>query len=641
MSEKLQLLIGLLFALSVATALACTDRPTPALDQPPPAPDHEDRQSEVVPVETPRGVGIALIEAGGARTCALTVDRQVICWGGGKDGLQNLRAPLADIERQPREIAKLSVGATEACALTASGRLLCWTHARDATPEARTPLTRLGTFTDVSVGSIYGCGVRTDGSLRCWDGPNPEDRTDAPDGKFLQVATGLRFVCAIRQDGAAACWRPDGAQTPQPPPQPVAALTAGYRHACAITADQRLLCWGSNDLGQTDAPPGQYTAVSAGSFHTCAITTQSALVCWGHNARQQASPPDGAWDALSSGSQHTCALSSDATAHCWGSDLNGQMEFPHGPWIHMDSNRHLLCAVAANGRISCFKAAGESAHHAPAGAWRKIAIGNRMICMLDAWGRADCGGLRRPLESFHWRPYRIDAVLVDLSGAHQRGKDRFYALDEHGHVWGWADGEGFPVRPSPTGQITAVSVGGHLFCFARASGVVDCQQTAKPRSETDASRPTWVAVDVSKSAYIWGVDAGPGSTESIEAPTCAISDTDVLECWDAGGGDGFLRTPQSGYTAVSVGANRACAIARAGNIVCWTRARRMLTFAGDFTAVSVSEDFTCALKRTGGIACWGHHYGGDRTFASWPADHQMHIPGVRLAVGRYERPNAS
>lgn len=100
----------------------------------------------------PESPGYADADAGAGSTCAVTVDGELRCEGGG----------VADAP-SGASWSRVSVGSGGACTLNTSGQITCWGSSNE---EFSTPPS--GAYTDLSVEGDWGCARRTDGALVCW-----------------------------------------------------------------------------------------------------------------------------------------------------------------------------------------------------------------------------------------------------------------------------------------------------------------------------------------------------------------------------------------------------------------------------------------------------------------------------------------
>lgn len=192
---------------------------------------------------------IADIVTGYARSCAVTRDGNVYCWGSGIWGM------LGVIPSDPCDCAKSAV-----------------------------KVPNLENVQSLALGTFFSCALKTDGAVWCW-GSNKEG----------QLGRGTRDARdrwdKLDKDAAAPPARVQGLTN-------IAEIAAGDHHVCALDRTRRKLwCWGSNRHGQfgiLDVPEslvplevplpqelGEVATIVAGGSATCALSTTGALFCWG------------------------------------------------------------------------------------------------------------------------------------------------------------------------------------------------------------------------------------------------------------------------------------------------------------------------------------------------------------------------
>jgi alpha-tubulin suppressor-like RCC1 family protein len=207
--------------------------------------------------ETPAVAGVVDIGGpatalmlGGAHSCALREDGQVVCWGSGNRGQTGL-AHTNHISDDPGETPAsqgvlnlggpalhLASGGAHACALLESGSVRCWGYnaegelgygrvddiGDDEHPSSVGPVQIGGTVEQLSSGYIHTCAIIDDGALRCWgfgsdgalgygntdhvgDDETPAEAGDvAVGGRVVDVATGITHTCALLDTGVVRCW---------------------------------------------------------------------------------------------------------------------------------------------------------------------------------------------------------------------------------------------------------------------------------------------------------------------------------------------------------------------------------------------------------------------------------------------------
>jgi alpha-tubulin suppressor-like RCC1 family protein len=184
------------------------------------------------------GLRFQTISAGVERTCAVTTDAGIACWGldldpvTGADTLSHRHSAPVQLATKLR-FRSVSVGADHVCALTDAGAAFCW-------------------------------GGNADGEL----GNGTTDRSSAP----VAVSGDLTFI----------------------------ALQAGAGFTCGLTPEGLVWCWGRNDRGQLGSAsvPGSTTPVrvetqlhfeslGVGQAHACAVSVEDRAYCWGDNQELQ------------------------------------------------------------------------------------------------------------------------------------------------------------------------------------------------------------------------------------------------------------------------------------------------------------------------------------------------------------------
>jgi alpha-tubulin suppressor-like RCC1 family protein len=328
------------------------------------------------------------IAAGGEFVCALTLAREIKCWGNNTVGQLGLgdtvkrgddanemgdSLPFVDIDSANTTTA-IEAGSTHACAIFGEGELKCWggnsrgqlglgdmANRGNNSGEMGVDLPVVDVapgllVRQVALGGEHTCARLDDGSVKCW-GHNDQgqlglgDEVDRGSGPG-QMGTALPFVDLG-------------------PGRTARKITAGLNHTCAILDDGSVKCWGDNFAGQLgqgytfDRGNSQYemgnwlsainlgtgrTAVKidAGNDHTCALLDDDSVKCWGangdgelglgdQNARGDNSGEMGNQlpavlvgvtfvpvSKLSAGGFHNCAIMG-SVLRCWGSNPTGQL----------------------------------------------------------------------------------------------------------------------------------------------------------------------------------------------------------------------------------------------------------------------------------------------------------------------------
>jgi alpha-tubulin suppressor-like RCC1 family protein len=310
-------------------------------------------------------VRVVEIAAHGSRTCAISEDAAVRCWGQnerGEFGLGNrcnARHPTPTIIPDLSDIRSIALGDFHACAVRKDGSALCWGWNDDGQLGLRTtetccngpstvscatvpkPVPNLTGVTQIAVGGSTTCVLLNDGTVRCWGagdrgelGFKPASRcksglcartpTGAPGLTGVkQVALGTSFTCVLESDGSVWCAGANyfgqlGLGTTESRSftfrrvaslDNVEQIDLGGDHACALVAGGSLRCWGSNEYGQLG-----FSASDDCSGHECATTPAEV-------------PDLSAVRQVALGDRSTCALLTDGSVRCWGKNDGGALGF--------------------------------------------------------------------------------------------------------------------------------------------------------------------------------------------------------------------------------------------------------------------------------------------------------------------------
>jgi len=190
----------------------------------------------VVPTQ-PTGPQIAVAKD---RTCVVTRDGRVQCWGGNEN--QKLGASCRDTceGREGKtscclapveipnlvEVAQIALGAEHSCALVRNGSVVCWGAnaygqiGNGSLQAAAVPQVVHGLFDvrQIVAGDAHTCALLGDSSVQCWgsnnsgqlgDGTMKDRATPTPIPHLrgvTQLAATWRVSCALLGDGRGQCW---------------------------------------------------------------------------------------------------------------------------------------------------------------------------------------------------------------------------------------------------------------------------------------------------------------------------------------------------------------------------------------------------------------------------------------------------
>ena len=231
------------------------------------------------------GGGVTQADVGGGHTCAVTGAGAAVCWGFNNEGqlgdgtTTNATAPV-QVSGLTSGVAAVDAGWERTCALTGPGAVECWGELGSVTGKSSVPLPVQGLSSGVkaiSVGTNEGCAITRAGAVKCWgvndhgqlgDGttissPNPVQVSGLTSGA-TSVSVGFDSACAVTAAAAVECWGNnvrgqlgDGTNTQSSVPVQVVGLTSGMstvsvgtEFACALSLAGEARCWGSNSVGQ-------------------------------------------------------------------------------------------------------------------------------------------------------------------------------------------------------------------------------------------------------------------------------------------------------------------------------------------------------------------------------------------------------
>ena len=404
---------------------------------------------------------VTRIESHTERTCALTEQGEVWCWGAVRGDVFSAR--LARDLFEPTAIFSsgamidFALGATFGCALQSDNKVFCWgvgarplgmttTSAGALIEESEAPvyLPALDGAVQIDLGHAHGCAVKSNGSLWCWGAHGCAARglgaSDAPArveswSDVERVWTTSYLTCALRAGGDLWCLgrrfeQPgtacEGDQAPAMVASNVRDVRIGDDTICVETEpDGALSCLGVNydyllarllfsDHAAVMTPIGMFTDASIG-----AVSIADDMY------KEVFTPPEASFLASES-VRHQCVLQNDE-AICWGRNDFDQL----GPTPMSTTHYTAPTAVQTSLRFS------------------RLALTEQRTCGVTVasgevwcWGQgAGAGGAM---------PQRVGS----LTGVRQLalGLDYGCALTEQGEVWCWGNNArgqvGDPTSPS-------------------------------------------------------------------------------------------------------------------------------------------------------------------------------------------------
>lgn len=333
---------------------------------------------------------------GYGRTCGVTVDHEVHCWGARPESLQ----PLPTYERRGRpeimrldRLDELRAGPLHTCGLDRRGHAGCWGYHFNRTLE----LPADESFQDLTSGLGYTCGVRDDATVACHEqhvvitpmlerffelpsGQPASTAGDPPPGRFAMLAGGTLHACGLQLDGTVVCWGQTHEGQLQTPSGPnFTDVAAGLRYGCALDRDGKVTCWGErhrrrrrrfgrsdedaneSDMLTASTPETTFERIAGGPLQVCGIRSEGGIECWGET---YGSPPSsGAWQRLAVGLRHACAIGNDGSVRCWGGgeadDVDSEFDFgqavpPEGSFERLTAGLFHTCGIREDGAALCW-----------------------------------------------------------------------------------------------------------------------------------------------------------------------------------------------------------------------------------------------------------------------------------------------
>ncbi len=250
--------------------------------------------------EPPSGPYVAVSDGLG-HTCALTAEREAVCWGWNNFGQSQVPSG---------RYTTISAGHGSTWAITDEGGLVRW---GGNSPPWRPP-PAAEPYVEVTAGDFDGaCALAASGEVVCW----PEE-TDLPQGLFENISLGWGgHGCALSESREVVCF---------------SRYWARWSGACGGSRVSG--CWfrTSREEATHAPPPGPYRMVSVGQFHACGVTDAGTVACWDHERVWPPYVPAGTYVAVAAGLYHDCALTETGEAHCRGTFSSGKLgAFDYGP----------------------------------------------------------------------------------------------------------------------------------------------------------------------------------------------------------------------------------------------------------------------------------------------------------------------
>ena len=192
---------------------------------------------------------------------------------------------LATTTRIKQILPKASIwiwqlGKNHTCAIRLDKKIICWgedDHGQIGAPD--------GQYTTVAVGNNESCALRLNREIVCWGGSYSNRLISPPAGQYLKLAISDYHACGIAIDRTAICWQSDYFKVYRHKVDvsgdKFVDIATGESHVCGIRENKTIVCWGDNKHNQTYAPNHKYRSISSKGDYTCAVRVDKNVDCWG------------------------------------------------------------------------------------------------------------------------------------------------------------------------------------------------------------------------------------------------------------------------------------------------------------------------------------------------------------------------
>ena len=296
------------------------------------------------PITVASHIEFSKVESGFYHVCGIDVDLQLWCWGRGGlgqigVGSNNDAAYPVHIDAFAEGVLQTSLSGERTCALTLSRQVYCWGSNSDGEidrsgvssyniPRHVQSLSNL-TVESISAAQDHTCAILDNGSTVCWGQPS-------------QGAMGDNAVSVTSEE---LRW------PLLPSSKRAVAISSGFLHTCTLMDDASVYCWGSNQYGQvgsgstTNQPvpvevlssTDNVVGISLDNAHSCAWLANGTGMCWGYNADYR----------LGIGNTTNMPVPTQVLDH-------SSNALPDKRIIHMDAGFANSCAMYYDGSISCW-----------------------------------------------------------------------------------------------------------------------------------------------------------------------------------------------------------------------------------------------------------------------------------------------
>ena len=335
-----------------------------------------------VAVKGPGGTGllqdISQVAAGFSHTCALKLDGTAWCWGQGAQGqLGNgantrLSTPfvlVGDSNAPLVGMLAIASGHNHSCAITANREVVCWGANENgqlgngaglpgASANTAVTVNGLSDVRSIAAGSNNTCAVKTDGGAFCWGTGN-----NGALGNAAAAPSASGIFANSNVPVNVIDWPTSTSNLPPMPLSNAVSVSTNNLFSCVVRATRSVACWGDDDfglLGSSTVLPLTSSRVNFARYpvegildaitvvsalnHGCALKSAGGVVCWGDdffgygvfgsgtfgNASHIQKTPvavSNLSDAvqITAGDRHTCVIKATRKVACWGDGTSGKL----------------------------------------------------------------------------------------------------------------------------------------------------------------------------------------------------------------------------------------------------------------------------------------------------------------------------
>ncbi len=562
------------------------------------------------------------IAASGTRTCALDADREITCWGPGET---THHEPLGQLSL-PQTYTDLDMVDGRPCARTVDGMIECWEERAGTVSVSPVPFPALAGSCGLTEAGIVacklgtseslepfvlavaehgdGCGVHLDGSATCWTERRGSIRVRSSDlGPFQDLV--LFEEGPLKDIHLIAPW------------------------ACGLLVDGEIRCFGAAGSDLSEAPPGRFVQFDHGPYHGCGVRPNGSVTCWGDDTFGQSSPVDGTWDEPRQAAWREQLLQSVFDAEQLQHVYGAAVRFDEYDRAYVGCRRAFLEARESPRSVTTRATMMPHGNLAPVREDGEPLLGHLERPCFEVRARAaapvppialSCSWQFQDRES----PYSLSCTVETPDGTTEATREFAQELSRtigqpvHSPRLPPPFPQAAPPDPATcadraawepapdfrTRQVAASP--GHQQARSRSPVTVE----RKPAQRSFALKHDGSIVTWDRGYFgLRTVDEGPWSTlYAGPMALCATDGDGRLGCWWSQGlapmipnpaGDGPVR-------AVDVGERHLCAIEDAGDLVCVSLddPDNRVRFPGPFDHVSVGRQKACALAEDETVSCW-------------------------------------